>query len=72
MIQIENKCTKARKPKRNSSRKYFAQKKIAPHGTNLKTMEVRTKGFYSRQYKTPMKKVPKMNMKRNKLTTEKN
>jgi hypothetical protein len=31
MIQIEKKCTKERKPKRNSLRKAFAQKNIALH-----------------------------------------
>jgi hypothetical protein len=47
MFQIANKFTKAIKPKKNSSRKYFAQKKIAPHKTKMKIVEVRKKGLYS-------------------------
>jgi hypothetical protein len=41
MIQIENKYTKEIKPKRNSSRKVFLQKKITPPQMKMKTMEVR-------------------------------
>jgi hypothetical protein len=47
MIQIENKCINEIKPKRNSSRKSFAQKKITPHQMKMKIVEVRHKVLYS-------------------------
>jgi hypothetical protein len=72
MIQIEKKHIKEKEPKRKSSRKVFAPKKTNPHQTKMKSVKVRHKELYSWQYKTPINKTQKKNMKRQKLTTKKN
>jgi hypothetical protein len=47
MIQTTNKLIKAKEPKRNSSRKAFAPKKIVHHQKKMKSVKVRQKELYS-------------------------
>ena len=72
MIQIENKHIKEKEPKRKSSRKIFAPKKVDPHQMKMNSVTVRQKEFYSWQQNTLINKTLKKNMKRHNLTTEKN
>jgi hypothetical protein len=69
MIQIENKHINSKEPKGKSLTKVYAPKKMAPHQTKMKSVKVRQKEFYLWKYKTLIKKKPKRNMKRKRLTT---
>ena len=72
ITQIENKNIKSKEPQRKFSRKTYAPKKTFPHQMKMKSMIVRREEFYSWKYKNMISKTPKKNMKRKKLTIEKN
>jgi hypothetical protein len=66
------KTYKSKEPKRKISRKDYKPKKTYPHQMKMKSVTVRQKEFYSWKLKNLIKKTPKKNMNRKKLTTKKN
>ena len=72
ITEIENKHIKAKEPQRKFWRKSYAPKKTSHHQMGMMSVTVRHKELYSWKYKTLTKKTLKKNMKRQKLTIEKN